>query len=186
MFECFLTRILQRKALRKVVHPHNGVYIPLESARRIGFVANADNPGSVKAVGTITMEMQKRRMEFMGIYLDFRKNPGEEQASISNPSVRTVRRNDVNWYGLPYDNAIKDFVQNHFDILIDLTQDKRVFAADYILAKADASFRIGVSNGSKNPYDMIVSSPDGQQTGNPDQLVKSILLYLTTIHTDSK
>lgn len=186
MFECFLTRILQRKALRKVVHPHNGVYIPLDSARRIGFLANAENTGSAQAVRTVMLEMHKRKIDFRGIYFDFRKNPETEEFPDRIPSLSILHRDSVNWYGLPYENAVSEFLISPFDILIDLTQGKRIFAADYLLAKADASFRVGISACPENIYDMTVSSPDGQQSGSPDQLAKSIIKYLTTIHTDSK
>lgn len=139
-----------------------------------------------QAVRTIMQEMHKRKIDCRGIFLDFRKNPEEDGFSDKIPSLNILHRDSVNWYGLPSESSVNAFTAHHFDILIDLTQGKRIFAADYILAKADASFRIGVSTGTENIYDMTVFPPEGQQTSNPDQLAKSIITYLTTIQTDPK
>ena len=85
----------------------------------------------------------------------------------------------------PDEKIVTEFITDHFDILIDLTAGKRLFAVDYILARTDASFRIGISSSSPSPYDMFVSM-GGDGAIKPDELMKNILIYLTTIHTDSK
>jgi hypothetical protein len=186
MFECFLTRILQNKAMRKVSRPHVGKYIPLNAAHRIGFIVNAENPGSSQAVSIIEKELQKLNIEYHGICVDMRKKKSGESGITPSPALCMIQRKDINWYGLPHENRISGFLQKPYDILIDLTQDKRIFAADYILASTEASFRISISAINSSPCDMTVSSGDGPGTESPDILLKNILIYLTTIHTDSK
>lgn len=185
MINCFLTRIMQRKALKKVVNPHHGKYVSLSDAVKVGFIVNADNPGSAKAVGLLKQELQKRRIDYCGICVDLRKEPQGEPEFLSTPSLAIIHRENINWYGLPQEKFTSEFILDHFDILIDLTSGKRVFAVDYILSRADASLRIGVTPASLSPYDMTVSAGSNAES-TPDELMRSILIYLTTIHTDKK
>ena len=96
-----------------------------------------------------------------------------------------IHKDNLIWYGKKKKKIVSEFILDHFDILIDMTAGKRIFAADYILSRANASLRIGITTPSPSPYDMTVSVGENGN-GTPDQLIKSILTYLTTIHTDNK
>ena len=185
MINWFLTRIMQRKALKKVVNPHQGEYVSLSDARKVGFIVNADNPGSAQAVGILKQDLQKRKIDYCGICIDLRREPQSEPEFLSTPFMAIIHKDNLNWYGLPDEKIVSEFILDHFDILIDLTAGKRIFAADYILSRANASLRIGITTPSPSPYDMTVSVGENGN-GTPDQLIKSILTYLTTIHTDNK
>lgn len=185
MIDCFLTRFLQKRALKRIVNPHKGKYVSLSDARRVGFIVNACIPGSAQAVQELKQELQKRKIDYSGICVDLRKEPQGEPEFLSTPYMTIIHRNNINWYGVPDENIVTGFIPDHYDILIDLTAEKRLFAADYILARSNSSLRIGISSSSPSPYDMTVSV-GSQGTGKVDELMKSILIYLNTIHTDSK
>lgn len=184
MIDWFLTRILQKKALKKIVNPHKGKYVSLSDAGMVGFIVNAEIQGSAEAVNDLKWELQKRRINYKGICVDLRKSPRGEAGFLSTPFMSIIHRDNLNWYGVPDEKIVTEFITDHFDILIDLTAGKRLFAVDYILARTDASFRIGISSSSPSPYDMFVSM-GGDGAIKPDELMKNILIYLTTIHTDS-
>ena len=184
MINCFLTRILQNGTLKRIVNPHHGRYVSLSDARRIGFIVNADIQGSAQAVNELKWELQKRKIDYKGICVDLRKEPQGEPEFLSTPFMSIIHRDNINWYGLPDEEIVTSFIPDHYDILIDLTDGKRLFTVDYILARSNASLRIGISRTSPSPYDMTVSVSDAG-TGTPDELMRSILTYLTTIHTDS-
>ena len=185
MINCFLTRILQNGTLKRIVNPHHGKYVSLSDARRIGFIVNADIQGSAQAVNELKWELQKRKIDYKGICVDLRKEPQGEPEFLSTPFMSIIHRDNINWYGVPDEKIVTEFIPDHYDILIDLTAGKRLFAVDYILARADASLRIGISQSSPSPYDMFVSM-GGDGVIKPEELMRNILIYLTTIHTDSK
>ena len=185
MIDWFLTRILQKKALKKIVNPHKGRYVSLSDAQMVGFIVNAEIPGSAEAVNELKWVLQERKINYKGICVDLRKEPQGEPEFLSTPSLAIIHRENLNWYGLPQEKFTSEFILDHFDILIDLTSGKRVFAVDYILSRADASLRIGVTPASLSPYDMTVSAGNNAES-TPDELMRSILIYLTTIHTDKK
>ncbi len=185
MIDWFLTRILQRKALKKVVNPHHGRFVSLHDAVKVGFIVNADNTGSAKAVHELRQELQKRRIEYCGICVDLRKKPLGEPEFLSTPFMTIIHKDNLNWYGLPDEKIVSEFILDHFDILIDMTSGKRIFAVDYILSRADVSLRIGITDKSPSPYDMTISAGK-DSAGTAGELMKSIIIYLTTIHTDKK
>lgn len=75
MIDWFLTRILQKKALKKIVNPHKGKYVSLSDAGLVGFIVNAEIQGSAEAVNDLKWELQKRRINYKGICVDLRKSP---------------------------------------------------------------------------------------------------------------
>lgn len=185
MIDWFLTRILQKKALKKIVKPHKGRYVSLSDAQMVGFIVNAEIPGSAEAVNELKWVLQERKINYKGICVDLRKSPQGEAGFLSTPFMSIIHRDNINWYGVPDEKIVTEFIPDHYDILIDLTTGKRLFAVDYILARADASLRIGISQSSPSPYDMFVSM-GGDGVIKPEELMRNILIYLTTIHTDSK
>lgn len=181
MFDCFAAHIVQKRILRKTLCCHKGSFVPMTSARRIGFIVNADETGAEQAVMNIKQVCDRNRIEYKGIYLDFRKNPPEDPRYLSTTGLVTVNRNNVNWYGLPDEDTVSAFTKLPFDVLMDLTVSRRMFTADYILRKATASFRIGISSRPTGIYDMTVSGRD--EENGIDTLTVSIFNYLTSIHT---
>ena len=76
MIDWFLTRILQKKALKKIVNPHKGRYVSLSDAQMVGFIVNAEIPGSAEAVNELKWVLQERKINYKGIilpYIDFVK-----------------------------------------------------------------------------------------------------------------
>ncbi|HIZ87018.1 MAG TPA: hypothetical protein IAC03_02525 [Candidatus Coprenecus pullistercoris] len=177
----FLTRILQRKALRKIDNPHHGKYIPLRSARRAGLVISADIPGAAEAMKIFCRQMVQSGIEYRIFCLDLNKKvPLIDQSLISDRAVSVIHRKDLNWYGMPKAESSRTFLQQPFDILVDMTSGKRPFPADYILRQASASLRIGIESNRTSQYDMTVcGKDDGAQA---PELIKNIIKYLTTIH----
>ena len=175
----FLTRILQRKALKKIVNAHKGRYIPLSSARRVGFIADTACSGIAEALSELKKELNGKGIDYTGICLDTCKEPVTEKSIVSDPEISVIRSKDTNWYGIPKPEAIEKFLEP-MDILIDLTSGKRLFQTDYILKRANASLTIGIDPDLTAKYDMIISP--SSMDASASELVKNILKYLTTIH----
>lgn len=185
MINCFVTRIIQRHILKKNACSHQGRYVPLASARSMGFIVNAAEPGAEQAVKVLRKALTDHKIRYKGICLDLHKESPEEPELHSGPEMLVIGRRNINWYGLPEEAVCSEFTKEPFDILIDLTTGSDgLFTVDYILRKASAQFRIGTSGRQTCIYDMTVSGNSGDNA--PDRLAKSIINYLISIHTDSK
>jgi len=180
MINWFLTRIMQRKALRKINNPHTGRYISLNSARRVGFIVDACTPGTAEAVHVLKKELTVRGIAYAGICIDYGKEPLGDKEITSDSCISIINHKNTNWYGIPRPDTLTSFLGKPVDILIDMTSGKRLFQADYIVKKATASLIIGVKTSPASQYDMIVSRKDENTTET--ELAKNIIKYLTTIH----
>ncbi|HIZ85848.1 MAG TPA: hypothetical protein IAC04_05105 [Candidatus Coprenecus stercoravium] len=177
----FLTRILQRKALKKLTDIHHGKYVSLSSAHLVGLIVNTENPDTAEAVKTFLKRMAAAGKACRVICLDFGKEPLTDQKLLNDSNVTILRRRNLNWYGIPRPESTAQFLQQPFDILIDLTSGKRLFQADFLLKKANAALLIGIENNRISQYDMVVSGNDGGESRS-ERLIDNIINYLTTIH----
>ncbi len=171
MISCFLTRILQRRAIKRINNPHIGQYISLNNSHRIGAVTDAEVPGSSEAAGILRNEAKRNGLEFHHLCIDLRKN-AENGDNIIN-------RKDVNWYGIPGTEKTEQFLSKSFDILIDLSKDKRPFAVEYLMRSARSSLTIGIEPSRRQEYDIVISSSD--TAVSIQHVTESIIKYLTSI-----
>jgi len=82
------------------------------------------------------------------------------------------------WLEIPKTQLVEDFIQQKFDILIDLTGQKS-FPLVYVAALSRASFKIGYSGTAVNYYDWNIEFGEQPETG---QLADQILYYLRRIN----
>lgn len=171
MINCFLTRIMQRRVLRRIDNPHQGKYVSFNASKRIGLITDAADPGTEDAVRIMRKETSRRNVDLAFICLDFRKEavPGEQ----------VIGRKDVNWYMLPHEDKTSAFLARPFDIIIDLTYGKKLFPAVFLIRSARATLLIGTEPCKDISYDITISR--SSQTTTTAELVKSIIEYLTTI-----
>ncbi len=65
---------------------------------------------------------------------------------------------DTNWFGKPMANFVQEFVDEPFDILLDLTLED-VFPLTYFTAASKSKFKIGRALPSKNNYlDLMIET----------------------------
>ena len=180
MINCFLTRIMQARALKKIPYSHHGKYVPLASARRTALVVNASDPGIAAAVDIFRKEMAACGVDFRCICVDLGKEPVDDPVFASSPGIVRILRKDINWYGLPREDISGGFTDKPYDILTDMSSGKRIFTIDYLLRRASASLRIGTGPADTVSHDMTVSGT-GPDT-SPEELAANIINYLKTIH----
>ncbi len=64
-------------------------------------------------------------------------------------------RNELNWYYKPEGQVVDDFMQNPFDILIDLSLDD-YYPIQYILASSVATFKVGRYTPDQQNLDLMI------------------------------
>jgi len=91
-----------------------------------------------------------------------------------------TRKQTNYWTGIPSSVKVKvdDFIQQEFDLLIDLTMQK-YFPMNYITALSKANFKIGYSGYAQNYFDLNI---DFQSQPDSEKLADQILYYLRRIN----
>ena len=67
-------------------------------------------------------------------------------------------KDDINFWGLPSNDSIKDFTSRHYDLLIDTIGDENFFS-QYIALKTQASLKIVYATPAEDPtevFDLII------------------------------
>jgi hypothetical protein len=82
------------------------------------------------------------------------------------------------WLEIPKAESAQNFIQQKFDILIDLTAQSR-FPIIFVTALSEAAFKIGSVKSSANYFDWSIEFAEEIQTS---QLVEQILYYLKRIN----
>lgn len=190
MINCFPINLIQRKALREIDYKHIGEYISLYYAKKVGFIFSASSIGMDKGIDILISTLKARGVIYKGICIDFRKKgEGVIRPFCASTKVTHLYKDDVNWYGKPKEDAIQEFLSEEYDIIIDLTPEKRIFTVDYILRLTKSSLMVGVSQFKGNIYDIVIS---GQQLPSEEATqeeiaqnnithIRNIINYLVTI-----
>ena len=89
---------------------------------------------------------------------------------------------DVNWYLQPVKPFVKDFLEQEFDLLIDLSTSEH-FPLLYLAAKSKAALKIGHFDESlQEYYDLMI---DVSKDASLEFLIEQVMHYLTKINTES-
>lgn len=101
----------------------------------------------------------------------------QKMALIPN-GINGFSKKQTTWNEIPNTAVAKDFIQQKFDILIDLTGQKH-YPIIYLTALSQANFKIGYAGRSKNYFDLNI---DFRETPQTSQLAEQILYYLKRIN----
>ncbi|MCF0207563.1 MAG: hypothetical protein HUK15_09060, partial [Bacteroidales bacterium] len=88
-------------------------------------------------------------------------------------------RKDLNWYGLPTEEAVGEFADTNFDILLCMNLEEKN-PLTYITARSKASFKVGLYSPQNAKYLDVMLSLD-EESRNIEELAKQILHYLDNI-----
>ncbi len=152
----------------------------LAKISRTPFVRNIEE---LKKIGVIWQPHQKEAMNYLRNY--FNKNHVVFRTycvfdELSNPSAanNTLTTNDLNWWGIPKPEKTQDFMQAHFDVLLNIAM-KQDFVLDYITALTHADFKIGWSPNEQNYFDLNINIGENQDVMF---LVEQQIFYLAQLN----
>lgn len=93
-------------------------------------------------------------------------------------------KEDLNFWGVPKDEKIRSFVDRHFDVIIDTTEQPDFFG-QYITLKADADLRVAridtsdeESMGAGSIYDMMIQN---EGTLDMKDYLNNVVSYLSAV-----
>jgi len=82
-----------------------------------------------------------------------------------------IKDDDFSWNGTLKSNEILDFLENSFDMLIDLTNNTKVYN-NYLTAKSKSKFKVGYANNDERLYDLMINA------NNSTSFISELVKYL--------
>lgn len=114
--------------------------ISLNNAKRIGVLFTGEDDAMLRAVGKFIDQLRKegKSVRSMGFV------PREKVAATlrTASSLEFFTQEDLNWYFRPQSRHAVSFVEEPFDLLIDLRMQRRI-ATPYMVALSVAKFKVG-------------------------------------------
>jgi hypothetical protein len=154
--------------------------LSLSHSRNIGILWNPLDEGSLETYESLRKMLKERAIECVGIaHLNTRK--AEQHFSLLAHSGFSNNSN-TNFRGQPLTGPGVQFLQEAFDIIIDLSINK-VLALEYLLVHSNASFKIGWQSNGINYYDLnidIVRQPSCRY------LLEQIIFYLEKLDENQR
>ena len=153
----------------------------IQDAKRIGILYTLNDIHDYDQVSEFVSELQHEHKEVKA--LGFVKNKNLISRFLPKLSFDFFSKKDLTWFYKPIHSTVKDFIENEFDILIDLSlQDS--FPLKYISGLSRSLCRVGrFSDENTRFYDLMI---DVDSVVNADEYLKHIKHYLTIINRHAK
>ncbi len=153
----------------------------LRDAKKIGILYNLDDIPDYDLVAEFVTQLQHDRKEVRA--LGYVENKNLVSRFLPKLSYDFFSMNDINWFYKPVKRKVMDFIQNDFDLLIDLDM-KDSLPLKYISKLSMSMCRIGrYSEFSVSCYDLMLNVKSSTPIS---EFIRQITHYLTIINNDGK
>lgn len=169
---------------RSVLHSRSGSVIrlkqkfDLEKVARIGIVWDSSNEEDLKHIAALSRKMSETGKSVEVLTWIPGKTVPDRLTGLTN--MKFLRRTDLNWNFLPSSADAKAFIDQRFDLLIDINPSA-VFPLLCVSTLSPSPMKVGPDvNGNSHelPYDLMI------QAGHPfntAQFIEQALIYLSMI-----
>jgi hypothetical protein len=141
----------------------------LDTAKRAGILWEFDQK---EAFDRLASELRDAELQVEGLcYFKSKKAVIPEQ-------INGFTRKMTNWFEIPKHDLVEKFINQKYDILIDLS-GQQFFPLVYVTALSAAAFKIGYSGSSINYFDLNIEFGILPDSG---QLAEQILYYLKRLN----
>lgn len=179
-----INKYIQAYSLRKAHHsnPRQAYITNFESVKTIGLLSNPKNTKEIQVVDQVIKQFEKHNKQiFPLIYIDHKMDKGAFAQKIS---WSVMSKENCNWFGNPKKDSNLDlFIDNDFDILIDLSFVEN-FSLQSIFIQSKARLKIMQTGKLSEEYaDLML------KTSNPyDKLIfaDELIHYLMIINKDTQ
>lgn len=135
--------------------------VPLNDVKRVGVLFSGQDDVSLKAVNLFVERLRKsgKSVRCMG-YVS-----REKAAETLRPAwgLEFFTQNDLNWYFRPESRNVQSFIEEPFDLLIDLRM-QRSMALPFVVALSKARFKVGCFNESDHGlYDLMIRADSNME-----------------------
>jgi hypothetical protein len=154
--------------------------VNLRNAGSVGILWNPTDEESIETYESLRKILNEKDIKSFGMaYISSRRGK-ETLSTVSNSWI--LDRSDVTFFGRPKRGDGIHFVQQEFDILIDLSISKSI-ALQYILVHSAAKFKVGWMAADPNLYDLEI---DVNANPRCRFLMEQIVFYLEKLNENNK
>jgi hypothetical protein len=156
-------------------------YSNISSVRKIGIVWDASRTDEFASLTKFFHKMSDRNIEVRILGYFPGTNLPDQYTAIRYLSC--LRRNEINFFYQPVSSESTAFINNHFDILIDINF-RKLFPLYYITCLSKAGFKVGLaeSETGNSPFDLMMEI---KAPVNIDNYLNQTLQYLEMIKADT-
>ncbi|MEI7829852.1 MAG: hypothetical protein WCI31_08790 [Prolixibacteraceae bacterium] len=150
--------------------------ITLANAKSVGILWNPIDEESAETYESLRKILTEKGIKSFGIAYIGSKRGKETLSTISNSWL--MNRTNITWFGKPKNGEGIQFIQQKFDILIDLSLQKSI-PLQYMLIHSIARFKVGWKVVDPNLYDLEIDV-----SANPGCrfLMEQIIYYLEKLN----
>jgi len=164
-----LKRNLRKNNRQVKVHNFN-------SAQTVGIIFNSPDEASFSIVKNFLSFLANNNLKVFALgFVPEKKIP---KNLLLRKGINFFCKKDLNWFYKPKNEVIHQFMQQHFDILIDLSL-KEYFPLYYIGQLSNSSFKIGRQSEKYQYQDLMI---DIGKNHSIEYLIEQIKHYLTLIN----
>jgi len=154
--------------------------ISLASAQSVGILWNPTDEESIESYEALRKILSERGIKSFGLAYISNKREEETMSTVSNSWL--INRSSTSFFGRPKSGDAVHFLQQEFDILIDLSMTKSV-ALQYILIYSAARFKVGWRSTDPNLYDLEIDVTAYPQCRF---LMEQIIFYLDKLNENNQ
>ena len=184
MFEFFFKKYQQRQLRNLMERKRDKRIDNWEQIKTIGIIFTVGDAERWSLIHRFisAQESQGKTISLIGFH------PDKYEINYIFSHTRTTichEKEDFNYMGLPKEGVVDTFTQQHYDLIIDTTEQPNFFGK-YITALTDANLKVGYSNsqaehdeGNMEMYDLAIQ---GNDVMDFKDYIEQIVKYLTMIH----
>lgn len=147
-----------------------------KTAKLIGVVFNATEQKNYEKIRKFLSYLSDKKIRV--IALGFIDNKNALNFYSYQTGVNFFSHKNLNWFRQPKCEAVNNFIELNFDILIDFTLYKW-FPVQYITGLSKAKFKVGSLIENNSNYDMMI---DISKNESLDYLIQQVTHYLSVIN----
>lgn len=155
------------------------IYNNFREVKTIGIVWNASKPDEFQSLARFHQKMMERNInvKIIGYYQG--KNLPDQFTAIRY--LTCLRNSEKNFFYIPESAEALSFINNNFDILIDINFEK-LFTLFYITVLSKAAFKVGLSEveADNTPFDLMMEI---KKPVNVEEYLKQVIQYLEMINS---
>jgi len=166
----WLLKRKQRKVQReKTVHN-------FDTASRIGVIFSLEEEESFDRTNQFLNYLTSQNIKVNALgYIPTKEIPPR---LAPNSKINLFTRKDLNWYYMPVHSLVQQFINQEFDILIDLSE-QRLLPLKFVNNLSRSKFKVGRESNNGRDYDLMIRIGQGQSL---QYLIDQIKYYLSRIN----
>ncbi len=152
-------------------------FMNMEEAKSVGILFDATEAGNFELVKKyiVYLKEMKKRVKAIGFY-NLKQTPPMAYSKLEYDFF-TIK--DLNWYNFPDSIYVRNFIEDEYDILLDLNIND-LFPLRYVSSLSKAKFKVGKKNDRNSDiFDMMI---DADASKGMKYFLKNIDTYLFIIN----